>query len=487
MKYIIHNKNNLKLNYILNVVRLFSAAVVYLVTTPYINRILGAHYLGKVEYANTIINYFLLFSALGIPMYGVREIAKNKDDEGKRAQITLELLIILLITTAISYLVLFLVIFNINFFDEYKPLLLIMGWMIILTNTGCEWYFQGIENHLYITIRYLVVRVLVMCLIFFMINNVDDYYIYAWCLVLVSCGANFLNFYYLIKLIKRGRKKNKFNIDLKRHLKPVLTIFIATLSVNIYLQLDYLLLGYLTSDDYVGYYSVANKLIRFVISFLTVIGVVALPRLTQLYHNNKLEYNNLLRKTFSYLFIISLPATIFFLVNAKFIVNIIGGKQFSESILTMRILSPLCVIVSLAYLIGFLVLYPQNKEKVYTYAVFISAILSLLLSYFAITYYKQNGAAVVGVVAELIAIFIMYGYAANKKIIPKLFDSNFWKILIAGFFMFVISCAFVYFFENLWFIGSGVILSCLAYLVALFLLKENETRHLFYLLKNKMK
>jgi O-antigen/teichoic acid export membrane protein len=73
---------------------------------PYINRTLGAGYVGKVEYVYVILFYFILFSGLGIPTYGIREVSKCREDEKKLCNLVLELLMILFITTIISYLIL---------------------------------------------------------------------------------------------------------------------------------------------------------------------------------------------------------------------------------------------------------------------------------------------------------------------------------------------------------------------------------------------
>ena len=107
---------SVKLNFILNTIRIFLGAFFILITTPYITRILGAENLGKVDYVNSIIQYFIIFTALGIPNYGIREIARIRSSEYKRTKTVIELGIILVITTIIGYIVLFLILNNISGF-----------------------------------------------------------------------------------------------------------------------------------------------------------------------------------------------------------------------------------------------------------------------------------------------------------------------------------------------------------------------------------
>lgn len=466
---------SIKSNYILNLIRVLSGAAVGLITMPYINRVLGAEYIGKVEYVNTIINYFLLFTALGIPMYGIREISKVRDNSLQKARTLTELLIILGITSLVGYLILFGIFYNLDFFKNYRSIILVMSSMIFLTNIGAEWYFQGIEDQLYITVRYVGVRLLMVVLMFMYIKSEENYHFYAFCIVLTTCGANVLNFFVLFKVIYKEKATVFKNLDIKRHLKPVLTIFVATISVNIYLQLDYLLIGSLASDKYVGYYSVANKLVRFTISFITVIGAVMLPRLSFLFQNDKEQYFSYLHRTFTFLLLISLPCTIYFLIFARPIINIIAGRDFGESILTMRLISPLCIIVSMAYFMGFLILYPQNKERVYTIATLVSAVFSIAVNFYAIREFQHNGAAVVGVLAEFIAIVIMFVYLKKNSILIHIFDKNFFKIIVAGAVMLLVAL-FLNFFYSAGIIQFFIatLVSWFVYLVILFVIQEKE-------------
>ena len=128
--------------------------------------------------------------------------------------------------------------------------------------------------------------------------------------------------------------------------------------------------------------------------------------------------------------ILAIPFSIFFFIFASDIILVMGGADFSASILTVKILSPLCIIVSLAYFLGFLVLYPYGLEKIYTKATIYSAGFSIIFNVFMIKYFKQNGAAVTAICCEIVAIAIML-YATNKQVLFKysIFDVNFLKII----------------------------------------------------------
>ncbi|MGJ1262804.1 flippase [Sphingobacterium spiritivorum] len=395
---------SVKFNYLLSTLRIVSSTLLGFLTMPYINKVLGPESLGKVEYVNSIVTYFILFSALGIPMYGIRQIAKVRNNPLELSKNLLEILFILIITTALAYIGLFLLICSSNFLVGYEDLIILMSSMILLSNLGAEWFFQGIEDQLYITIRYLIVRAITILLLFTFVKSDADYLIYALVVVLNFCGSNLLNLIRLNKYIKWREMKN---LDLRRHLKPSITVFLASVSVSIYLQIDNFLLGYMAGDRYVGYYSAANKLMRYVVLFITSIGSVMLPRLSNYWIEDKKAYYKYLQKTFGFIILISLPFSNYFYLFAEPIIKIMAGSEFLEAILTMQILSPICLIVGIAYFLGYLVLYPQNHERIYTVAVATSAGISIVLNYFLINKFQQNGAAIVQVLSEILGIVIM--------------------------------------------------------------------------------
>lgn len=466
----------IKINYMLNAFRVISGALISIVTMPYINKTLGAKNLGSVEYVNTIVNYFLLFSALGIPMYGIREIGKIRDNIKETTKTVIELLVILFATSMISYLLLFGVLYQLAFFDNYKDLILLMSSMILLSNMGAEWYFQGMEDQVYITVRYVIVRLIALALLFYIVQDSSDYLNYALIVVLTICGSNFFNLFYLFKTI--DFKNLKFeSLNFKRHLRPVLTIFIASISINIYLQLDNFLIGSIAGDNYLGYYVVSNKLIRVVISFIIIVGAVLLPRLSNLYIVDKEQYYDYLRNAFTVILIIGLPSTVVFMAYAENIIIIMGGADFIPSIITMQILSPLCVVVGIAYFIGYLVLYTQNKEKIYTKAVLFSAVFSISVNFFAITKYQQNGAAVVAVLSEILAVVLMFFFAQREIRHLKILNINFAKIIYASVFMAVISFTLVNFINlsNVIIFALAITTSLLTFIFSLIIFKENLT------------
>ena len=444
---------------------------------PYINRVLGPESLGKVEYANSIINYFILLSAIGIPVYGIRPIAKIREDSDLLSKTTVELLCILLVTTLSAYILLFFITILGSQFHNYTDLIILMSSMLLLNNLGAEWFFQGIEDQLYITVRYVVVRIITLVLLFILVKAPSDYMMYALIVVLNTVGSNFLNFIKIKNYIKR-KHLNFSVLNLKQHIRPTFTIFLASISVSIYLQIDTFLLGYMAGDQYVGYYSVANKLLRYVILFITTIGSVLLPRLSNFWVNDKNMYFSYLQKSFFYFLIISLPASVYFYFFSEEIILLMAGEMFKNSIITLKILSPICFLVAMAYFFGFLILYPQHKERIYSFSVLISAIVCLGLNLLLMNKYQQNGSASAQLVAEFLGVFFMVFFIVKKKMMSNfnLDISNLLKILISVGILIILNILLKYFLytqKNILGFVISTISFFMVYFFLLFLFKEN--------------
>nr|WP_241635358.1 flippase [Fusobacterium gastrosuis] len=479
--------NSVKLNFILNTLRLFLGAFFILLTTPYITRVLGVENLGKVDYVNSVITYFILFSGLGIPKYGIREIARVRDNEEERTKVVIELGIILIITTFLSYAVLFGFLNYFKNLKELKQLILIMSTWILFNNIGFEWFYQGIENQVYITIRFIIMKLLALILMFIWINSQDDYIKYGVIIVLMNSGSNILNLINIRKYISFKNISIK-DLDTRRHIKPILVIFVAALSVSIYLQLDVVMIGAIRKES-VALYTVPNKLIRLALIVVTALGTVLLPRISNCIKNNDKEnYIKFINYSIKYILMLSVPMVTGIYLLANEIILVMAGNKFVESIFTMKLLSVIIFIVGLAYFLGFQILYPHGKEKYYTYAVTIAAVVNFIFNYLMIPKYYQNGAAVGTIIAESVGVLIMLFYARNYLKEVEFYSMKNLKYFIAVSIMGIVVTGIKYLnLENIQTLMLSVFLGTFTYGIILINLKEDLVMELIKFLKNKIR
>lgn len=478
---------SVKLNFVLNAVRIFLGTFFILITTPYVTRVLGAENLGKVDYVTSIIQYFILFTALGVPNYGIREIARIRDSEYERTKAVLELGIILVVTTIFGYIILFFLLNKISNFKQIKTLILIMSTWILFNNIGFEWFYQGIENQIYITVRFIMIRLVVIVLMFLFVKSSNDYCIYGVIVVLMSSGSNILNLINIRKYLSFKDIKLK-DLNIFRHLKPILIIFAASLSISIYLQLDVVMLGNI-NDKIVAYYTVPNKLIRLVMILITALGTVLVPRISNCIKNKDVEnYKKYINLSLKYILMISIPSLVGIFLLADNIIYIMAGEKFLQSILTMRILVFILFIVGLAYFLGFQILYPHGLEKYYTYSVTIAAIINFIFNYIMIPKYYQNGAAIGTIIAELTGVIMMLYFTKNYlKDIEFYTLKNLKYFVSAGIMGIVILVIKLFNLGNLITLLLSIFFGSIIYFIVLFLFREDIIILGFSILKTKFK
>lgn len=420
--------------------RIFSSVVIGLFTMPYINQTLGPVSLGKVEYATAIINYFILFSAFGIPVYGIRQIAKVREDRMALSRTIVELLAILMTTTVFAYLLLFTLLFSFDYFSAHQELIILMSSMLLMSNLGAEWFFQGIEDQFYITVRYVSIRILTIFLLFYFVKSSTDYKAYAIIVIINLVGSNLFNFFKIFRYIDRSHLSPSA-INPSVHIRPALTILSASLAVSIYLQIDTFLLGWMSGDRAVGLYAASNKLLRYIILLITTVGSVLLPRLSNLWLKDKDVYFFNLQKYMIYFLLISLPWMIYLYFFAPQIIKYLAGDAFIDSILTLQILSPVTSIVAIAYFLGYLILYPQHKEKLYSKVVAYAAIFSISINIILIPRFQQNGAAISQLLAELFGVILMIYFIKKQNLAGKLKVNTKNLIKIASVFVLMVPLA----------------------------------------------
>lgn len=417
-----------------------------------------------------------MFASLGIPLYGIREVAKIRDNREKLEKTTSEIFLLNTITTVIVILLYFISL-DLGYLGKEKSLLEIMSLNIFLTFLGVEWFYQGIEEYRYITIRSIIFRVLSLILIFILVKSKNDYVIYAGITILSTVGSNILNFIKLRSFTKLSFK----NLNIKRHLKPILTIFSMNIAISIYTNLDNVMLGYKSTEVSVGLYSSGIKLVKLVLGIVTSLGAVMLPRISNYIHNGmENELKNLLDKAFKFIILLSLPCFLGLYLTSEEIILIFSGEGFKNAIPTMQYLTPIIIFIALSNFIGIQILYPRGEEKKVLISVIVGAIVNFSLNWILIPRYAQNGAAISTTIAEglVLLIQIILGYKYLKFI---KFNFEFFKVVIATIFMGITIIIFSkYYADNIYLsllfkilIGGG------SYLIALIVLKDKFIYEIF--------
>ena len=419
---------SVKFNFIMNSILTASAMIFPIITYPYVSRILQPEGIGTVSFANSVITYFSMFAQLGIPMYGIRACAKVRDDKEKLTRTVQEIMMINMITCLIVYIAFFGSLYFVPQFRQEKTLYLIMGSLILFNTIGVEWLYKGLEQYSYITVRSIVFKFIALLAMFLLVHEKEDYVIYGGITIFAAAGSNFLNFINLRKYIYL-RPMGEYNF--RQHIKPISVFFAMSIATTIYTNMDNVMLGFIKGTTENGYYDAAVKIKNILVSFVSSLGTVLLPRVSYYIETGeKEEFSRTTKKALNFVFLLSVPLCVYFIIFARPSIYLLSGTMFENSILPMRLIMPTLVFIGLTNIIGLQILVPLGKENQVLYSEIAGAVVNIIVNMFLIPRMGAAGAAIGTVLAEIM-VFIVQVYALKDVVVKILKKISYWKIAIA--------------------------------------------------------
>jgi len=399
-------------NFIYNIILSVTQVLFPLIIFSYVARVIEPAGIGKVSFVESICRYAILIAALGIPIYGVREVSKLKDDRAKLSQLCSELITIHFISSFLISLLYLIIVSSTSQLSEHLNFYLIGLIMIFSNILSIEWYFQGIGDFKFITIRTLIVRIMTTILIFFMVTKPEHSFNFFLLTVLTNLSISTINLWHANKQIKI-----KFTFlydDLKQHFKPLFLIFSTTISISIYVLLDTIMLGFLSDEKSVGFYSTALKISKIPLLFVSALGVVLIPQLSSSFNNNDIDrFKILITKSINFVITFSFPIIFYIMGVSNELILVFAGDPFLGASLSLKILSSLVLLIGLSNIFGMQVLTPMGKDKYLTYAVLFGTVFSISLNFFLIPLYQELGAVITNVITEIIVTGMTFYFASK--------------------------------------------------------------------------
>lgn len=414
-------------NYLYNLLYQLLSMILPVLTTPYIVRVLQPDGLGQYNYSFSIISVILIFAQLGTNLYGQREIAYHQNDIEIRSRVFWEVIFIRLISSMAMMLVYIYIALKLV---EYTYLLLWMSLYIVSNIFDISWFYQGIENFRKIALRNILVKCTGAVLIFVFVNDPSDLILYTVILALSQVTGNLAMLVGVKKLIIHP---SLHSLNVKRHLKPIIELFLPTVAVYVYTYVDKIFLGMLSTNLQVAYYSQAEKIIKMLMTILTSLGTVLLPHIaTTITQKERSQIYNEISKAVASVLSLGLPMSIGVLFLSSRFIPWFLGESYIESIPIFSLLSPLIVVIGLASITGQAVLIPFSLQKEYSLSIFFGATVNVILNTILIPSFAGIGAAVGTVAAEVIVTSIQ-GYFvykfANVNVFSILLQN--WEIVLS--------------------------------------------------------
>ena len=402
-------KKSITKNYIYNLIYQILILILPLVTTPYISRVLGAENIGIYSYTLSIVTYFILFGSLGVALYGQREIAYYQKDKKKYSRIFWEIVILRAITMTISLILFYFIFVNGNQYQIYYKILILE---LIGNCIDISWFFQGLEEFKKTVIRNMIIKLISVISIFTFVKSQNDLRIYFWIYVLSTTIGNASLWLYLPKFLTKVKIKE---LHLFRHLKPTLGLFVPQIAVQVYTVLDRTMIGAIITDkSEVGFYDQSQKIIKLLMTIITSLGTVMLPRIANTFASGEKEkINEYMKKSFSMVFLLAFPMVFGIISVSRAFVPIFFGAGYDKVATLMNIISPIILFIGLSNVTGTQYLLPTKRQREYTISVIVGAITNIVMNACLIWKFGAIGASIGTVIAEF-TVTIVQLYFVRK-------------------------------------------------------------------------
>ena len=381
-----------------------------LIVYPYVSRVLGVTNLGTCNFVDSIINYYSLFAMMGINTVAIREISEAKTDQSNLSKTFSSLLTLNLITTSIMMLALISSIFLIPRFYENKELMFVGVFKLLFNTLVIEWFYRGLEDFRYITIRSILVRALYVISVFFFVRESSDYPIYYALTVMTVVLNGIINVFYSKKYIRFSFR----GIRLRPFVGPFFILGLYAILTSMYTTFNTAYLGFICGDEQVGYYTTATKLHSIILSIFTAFTGVMLPRMSSLLAQNKRdEFTNYFNKSIEVIFCFAAPIICLCIPFADQIVRWISGPGYEQAIPCMQVIMPLIFVIGFDQIITIQILLPLKRDKDVLCISFVGAVVGILANILLVAKLQSLGSSIAWLSSEIIVLSIAQHFASK--------------------------------------------------------------------------
>lgn len=407
--------NRIIKNYIYNFAYQIFILLVPLVTAPYLARVLGAVNLGIYTYINSSTSIISTVCLLGIYTYGNRQTAYLRMDQDAVNQNFWELMLTRFFLGVIGT-ISFLIYGSISNYFEY--FLLYLPYLLAFF-IDTSWLFVGMEDMKPAVFKNFLAKLFGVICIFSFVKKPEDIWKYIFILAISTFLANLLVCSQLRKYIKTP----VFSLNnVPKHIKESLGLFLPQVASLIYLQMDKVMLEWLTGETaQISFYNQAENIVTIPMTLITVLSTVMMPRLAAEFKTgDKHKIEGLLNITGLFSMFLAFPMMFGIASIADKLIPWYLGSEFSPTIYAIIMLSPLIVLNTLSGLSGSQYFTATNQIGILMKAYFTAAICNIVMNAVLIPNYGYVGAAAATLSSSLVSVVVQYIYFCRQINLRKI-------------------------------------------------------------------
>lgn len=428
-------KNKIVSNYLYNMSYQVLNILIPIVTIPYISRVLGPQGIGINDSTYAFVATLAVIGMFGITNYGSKKIAWVRDSKERLSknfwsiwflQAIANLVVIIIFTVTVIY----------NDILGLKYIYLMQLPILIGSLLDISWLYVGLEDFKKTVIRNILVKLLALILILLLVKTSDDLWIYILINSLSIVLGNTIFWIYLPKYVDKVKIKK---IDFKAHVPAAFALLVPQLAIQIYTNMDKVMVERLTGEIQSGYYSSSQKIARLSLVVITSLSYVMMPTMANMYAKKELEKVKVyLRNSVKFALVLSIFITSTLMAIAEDFVPMFFGEEFNTIIPYMIISSLIVVFISVGGVFANQYSLPIGDTKEYTFPLIVAAIINPVLNYIFLPIYKAFGGVISIVITELV-VFIIRILVVRKKLDLKYMFDGVYKYFFAGVISFIVT------------------------------------------------
>ena len=372
---------------------------------------LGPDQSGVYDYTNSIMTYFAMFAALGTASYGVREIARVRDDAAMRSKLFWEIELMTVMTSSVCIAVWFVFI---AFTPQYKVIYLVLTMGLLSTM--------------------LLIGVVLM---FLFVKKEDDLLLYIIIITASTMIGNLSMWLYVPRFVE---KVDFRTLTFRKHFHETLIYFIPTVATSVYTVLDRTLIGVITKNKAEnGCYHYTMQIINMMKALtFSSLNMVLGSRLSFLFAEKRYdEIKERIADSTNYILFMGIGMCFGVIGVAKRFVPIFLGPGYDRVVTMLMLMSPIVIIIGISNCLGSQYFTPAGYRKLSARYIIIGAVVNLMLNLVLIPKYWGYGAIVASLIAETV-ITVLYLKNCNGYLRLDTIVKDSWKKLIAGVSMLIV-------------------------------------------------
>jgi PST family polysaccharide transporter len=374
---------------------------------PYLVRVLGPVHYGMLVFAQASVNYANSLTDYGFNYSATRLVARHREEPEVLSRIFWSTAAAKTLLMLACFAVLALLVAAVPLFRLHATLVAACSLLVLGNVLFPMWFFQGMEEMGAITTAQAIAKMSLIPLVFLLVKSPEHLVRAAALQSGTAVVAGIIGIPLLFRTAHLTWYKPRLS-DVIDSFREGWHVFMSTAAITVYTSTNTVVLGFMSGEAQVGYFGAANRIINGSQGVLIPITQALYPHLNSMAAKSRNAAVSLIRKSLLWIMLISVAASLVFLLGAEPISHIVLSRKFDGSIVPLRWMAVLPILLGLSNVFGVQTMLTFGMNKEFNRIVTSSAVINVLLTFPFAYFWGAAGAAIAIVLTELFVTTAMF-------------------------------------------------------------------------------